>query len=85
MDINSIDFNELWKGQKAEQPTTKDLLFKLNNFKKKNRNRIIISNVILILTSLFILLIWYQFAYFVRLDLNAFVWILKICEHFTGL
>lgn len=61
MDINSIDFNELWKGQKAEQPTTKDLLFKLNNFKKKNRNRIIISNVILILTSLFILLVWYYY------------------------
>jgi hypothetical protein len=61
MDINSIDFNELWKGQKAEQPNTKDLLFKLNNFKKKNRNRIIISNVILILTSLFILLVWYYY------------------------
>lgn len=61
MDTNNINFNELWGGQKAEQPTTKDLLFKLNSFKKKNRNKIIISNVILILTSLFILFVWYYY------------------------
>lgn len=59
MDINNINFNELWTRQKAEQPTIKDLLIKMNNFNKSNRKRIIFANIVLVLTSIYILLIWY--------------------------
>ncbi len=58
MNTNNINFNELWSAQKAEPPTTKDLLFKLKNFKRENRNKIIISNVILIFSSLFMVFCW---------------------------
>lgn len=61
MDTNNINFNELWNGQKAEQPTTKELFLKINNFKKSNRTRIIFSNITLVLTSIFILFIWYYY------------------------
>lgn len=61
MDANNIKFNELWSGQKAEQPATKDLLLKMDNFKKSTRKRIIITNIILVFTSIFILYIWYYY------------------------
>ena len=59
MDTDKINFNELWSGQKAEQPALKDLFVKMNNFKKANRKRIIVTNVLFLLTSIFILCIWY--------------------------
>ncbi|MCX6146575.1 MAG: hypothetical protein NTW25_04900 [Candidatus Kapabacteria bacterium] len=61
MDSNNINFNELWSGQKIEQPDIKDLLLKIDKFKKYNRNKIIFTNVLLFSTSVFILLIWYYF------------------------
>ena len=59
MDTDKINFNELWSRQKAEQPALKDLLLKMNNFKKSGRKRIIVTNVLFLLTSIFILCIWY--------------------------
>ena len=61
MGTGNINFNELWSGQKAEQPTTKDLILKIDNFKKSNRKKIIFINVIFVLTTLFILFIWYYY------------------------
>jgi hypothetical protein len=61
MDTNNINLNELWAGQKAEQPTTTDLLLKVNVFKKSNRRRIILTNLILVSTALFILFVWLYF------------------------
>lgn len=61
MDSNNINFNELWGGQKAEQPTSKDLHFKINKFKKSNRIRIIFTNITFVLTSIFIIFIWYYY------------------------
>lgn len=61
MNTNNINFNELWSGQKVEQPATKDLLLKINNFKNSYRKRIIFTNIILVCTSIFILLIWYYY------------------------
>lgn len=61
MDTNNIKFNELWSGKKTEQPTTKDFILKMDNFKKSTRKRIIITNIILVFTSVFILYIWYYY------------------------
>lgn len=58
MNTDNINFNELWSAQKAEQPSIENLLVKMKDFKKSNRKRIIFTNVILVFTSIFILLIW---------------------------
>lgn len=58
---NKINLNELWSGQKSEQPNTSDLLLKMQKFNKENRKKIIITNVLLGLTSIFILFIWYYY------------------------
>lgn len=61
MDTSNINFEKLWNGQIAEQLPTAELFYKINNFKKENRRRIVISNLILICTSLFILFVWYYY------------------------
>ncbi|RZL36913.1 MAG: hypothetical protein EOP00_29050 [Pedobacter sp.] len=61
MPTENFNFNELWLAQKTEQPSAKDFLLKINAYKRKNRNKIILLNLILVLTSLFIVFIWYYF------------------------
>ena len=61
MDTDNINFNELWSAQKAEQPPTKDLILKMDNFKKSNRKKIFFINVVFFLTTIFILFIWYYY------------------------
>lgn len=58
MDTNNINLNELWKGQKAEHPNDKDLLLKIDMFKKSNIKRIILINTIFVVISVFVLFIW---------------------------
>lgn len=57
----NINFNELWAKQKTGEPDIDDLLSKLNAFKKSNLKKLIITNFLLIATSLFIILIWVYF------------------------
>ena len=57
MDTNN--FSELWKGQKVEQPSTTEIIVKINAYKRKSRNKILLTNILLVCTSVFILLIWY--------------------------
>lgn len=57
----NINFNELWAKQKTGEPDIEDLLSKMNTFKKSNLKKIIITNLLLITTSLFIILIWVYF------------------------
>ncbi|MBL7914690.1 MAG: hypothetical protein JNL49_06550 [Bacteroidia bacterium] len=57
--MDTSNFSELWKGQKAEQPAAADLLIKINKFKKRNRLRIVLTNLTLIITSVLMILIWY--------------------------
>lgn len=59
MESDNFNFNELWSSQKAQQPNKEDLVLKLNNFKKSNRNKIILVNTLLLVTSMAILLIWF--------------------------
>jgi hypothetical protein len=55
---DNINFNELWVKQKTGEPNKEDLLSKINKFKKSNLKRLIITNFLLIITSLFIIIIW---------------------------
>lgn len=57
MDSN-INFNELWSKQKTGKPDTQDLVSKMNKFKTANLKRLILTNLKLIATSLFIILVW---------------------------
>ncbi len=61
MDTDNINFNELWTAQKTGQSSTKDLFLKMNNFKKSSRKKIIITNIILVATAVFILFVWLYF------------------------
>jgi hypothetical protein len=55
---SNINFNELWAKQKTGEPNKEDLLSKINKFKKSNLKRLITTNFILIVTSLFTIFIW---------------------------
>jgi len=58
---NNIDFKDLWNKQAVSQPNKEDLLSRLNKFKISSLRRLIISNVLLIATSAFIIFIWYYY------------------------
>lgn len=58
---NNIDFKDLWKKQTIIPPNIDELFSKLNQFKKSSLRKLILSNVLLIVTSAFILFIWYYF------------------------
>lgn len=56
---NNIDFKDLWKKQSVSQPNMKDLLSRLEKFKKANIRNLWITNISLIATCVFIIFIWY--------------------------
>jgi membrane protein YdbS with pleckstrin-like domain len=61
MNSNNINFHKLWYGQKIKQITMKDFKNKLNSYKKENRMRLFISNLIFFITTIIILLIWFYY------------------------
>jgi hypothetical protein len=58
---NNIDIKKLWSGQTATQPTTEELFSKINSLKRKALKRLILTNVVLILTCAFIINIWIKY------------------------
>jgi hypothetical protein len=58
---NNIDFKDLWKQQAVSTPNIEDLFSKLKHFKRVSLRKLIITNVLLIATSVFILFIWYRY------------------------
>lgn len=58
---NNIDFKDLWKQQAVSPPNIEDLFSKLKHFKKASLRKLIITNVLLIATCVFILFIWYWY------------------------
>nr|WP_315221353.1 hypothetical protein [uncultured Flavobacterium sp.] len=58
---NNIDFKDLWKKQKVNQPNIEELLLKIKQFKKAGLKSFWITNVLLIATSVFIGLVWYYY------------------------
>lgn len=57
----NIDFKNLWQQQTAEKPSIEELLGRLKKFKNENLIRLLVTNILLILTSLFIGFIWYYY------------------------
>ena len=55
---NNIDFKDLWKKQSVNQPDMSDLLARVSKFKKAALRSLWISNILLCLTSAFIVFIW---------------------------
>lgn len=58
---DNIDFKQLWVKQQIETPGIKELIGKANEFKRKTRFKLILANVLLLSTCIFIGLIWYYF------------------------
>lgn len=58
---NNIDFKDLWKKQTISPPDIDELFSNLNQFKKTSLRKLILSNVLLIGTSAFIIFIWYYY------------------------
>ncbi|SHG88428.1 hypothetical protein SAMN05444372_11160 [Flavobacterium micromati] len=58
---NKIDFKDLWKQQTISPSNIEDLLSKLKHFKKASLRKIIVVNILLIATSIFIVFIWYTY------------------------
>lgn len=58
---NNIDFKDLWKQQVVNPPNIEELLSKLKQFKRVSLRKLIITNVLLIATSAFIVFIWYKY------------------------
>jgi hypothetical protein len=58
---NNIDFKDLWKQQAVSPPNMKELFSKLNHFKRVSMRKLILTNALLIATSVFIIFIWYQY------------------------
>lgn len=61
MDNSKIDLTTIWQQQKVVQPNIDELLNKLKLFKKNNVRKMIVSNILLIATCVFIIFIWYRF------------------------
>ena len=57
----NIDFKNLWKQQKAEQPEMDDLLLKMKAYKNAGLKRLLITNSLLLSTVVGIAFIWYYF------------------------
>lgn len=58
---NTRDFTAIWQQQKVVQPNIDELQHKLNRFKKNNLKKLIISNILLVTTIVFVVLIWYKY------------------------
>lgn len=61
MDNNNLDLSSIWKQQKVGQPNIEELTYKLNQFKKSGLQKLIITNVILVITIGLIIFIWNQY------------------------
>lgn len=55
---DNINFKELWARQTAIAPDSEDLIAEIKMLKKSNLKKLVITNITLMATSLFIVLIW---------------------------
>jgi len=58
---NNIDFKDLWVKQTISPFNTNDLFSKVNRLKRTSLRKLIIANVLLIVTCVFIMFIWYYY------------------------
>ncbi len=55
------DFRSLWQQQKVALPDMKTLLLKLESFRKAQLRRLVLTNILFLLTAAFVLFIWYYY------------------------
>ena len=58
---NNIDIKDLWNKQEFDVPDIHELFKKARELKKSNLIRLLITNVLLILTVAFVVFIWYYY------------------------
>ncbi|MCR4032963.1 MULTISPECIES: hypothetical protein [Flavobacterium] len=76
---NNMDFKDLWKKQTISQPDMKDLLERVNTFKKAALRSLLIVNILLFATSAFVIFIWiYYQPQFVSTKIGIIVTILAM-------
>lgn len=57
----NIDFKNIWKQQTSQKPSMEELLGRLKKFKRENLRKLIVTNILLIITSIGIGLVWYYY------------------------
>jgi uncharacterized membrane protein len=58
---NNIDFKELWNREKASAPNVDEIIAKANQLNRKTRNKIWQGNIVLTLTVVFMVFIWWYY------------------------
>lgn len=58
---NNIDFKEIWQQQKVSQPNIEEIVKKVDQYKKSSLRKLITTNILLLLTSIFLVAIWIYF------------------------
>jgi len=58
---DNFNLKEIWLKQKIGEPNLAELLEKLNKYKYSNLRKLMLSNLLLVLTSAFIIYIWIQY------------------------
>ncbi|MBX7127304.1 MAG: hypothetical protein K1X47_16535 [Cyclobacteriaceae bacterium] len=61
METPEVDFKALWAGRKTQEPALDDLMVRIDQYKSKRRRHLLLTNISLILTAVFILFVWYYF------------------------
>lgn len=56
---NNLNFKKLWNEQNIAEPNLQELFDRLKKYRQKNLFQIIISNILLISTTIFIICVWY--------------------------
>lgn len=76
---NNIDFKDLWRKQSVSQPDMKDLLARVAKFKKAGLRSLWIVNILLLVTSVFIVFIWiYYQPQFISTKIGIIITILAM-------
>jgi membrane protein YdbS with pleckstrin-like domain len=58
---NNIDLKKIWGLQQTDIPNTKEIFELAHKYRNKRLKGIIISNILLLLTSAFIAMVWYRY------------------------
>jgi len=58
---NDIDFKKIWDKQEVKIPEVKDLYSKAKRFKRNHFHKLIMVNILLLVTSISIVFIWYYY------------------------
>ncbi|QBN18251.1 hypothetical protein [Flavobacterium nackdongense] len=58
---DDINFKDLWTQQKCVAPHPENLIFEVKKLKQNNLRKLLLTNLLLLVTALFIILIWTQY------------------------